>query len=191
MTIFNDKTEFFEYGVELIMPSPYQVYENCKVCLEPIATSTIDHASESRMHAAVRIKSCKHIHGTECLGAWLDIGNSCPTCKRTLIMHATERPLTQEDVDDVSQVLRYVCDEETLGRALARYMYIDEAAAIKRRQKQESGIAMERVKQEENENKEREETMLNEEDFMDDEEEGMFDEDEGYDEDVGIVSDEE
>ncbi|KAF2449547.1 hypothetical protein P171DRAFT_344095, partial [Karstenula rhodostoma CBS 690.94] len=183
MTVYNTEAEFGMHGVTHLQPSAYHVSRNCEICLEPLAlvkssanTNGGDN-NHTRLHAAVRINSCGHIHGTTCLVAWLKIGNTCPTCGRMLYLPAMEQPLTQQDVDALMRDLRGTYSEERIARSLARYMHISDASAAKLKQVLVTKVAMEEAKEKEKEEKERQESMLNDDDFLDSDAEWVEDED--------------
>ncbi|KAJ4295245.1 hypothetical protein N0V90_007256 [Kalmusia sp. IMI 367209] len=176
MTIFNSKQEFFAHGLDQVQPRQHHISQDCAICLEPldlvqtasgIMSISGNEKPTSRFHSAVRIKSCQHIHGTECLLAFLDVGNTCPSCSRMLFIPPSEQPITQEDIDTVLRNLGHVHGENVLMRMIARYMQRAETAGLKSRQQAETMIAMARIKDEEKAKKDRENLMLGYDDFLD------------------------
>jgi hypothetical protein len=207
MAVFKTEAEFHLHGVEHLQPSAHRISQDCGICSEPLAlVKSLDNTDgdkqHPRLHSTVRVKSCRHIHGTECLTAWLKTGNTCPTCGHMLYLPAGEQPLTQQDVDAMMRDLSGIYPEDMIARSLARYMYISDAATVKIKQIMYSKIAMDDAKQKEKEEKERMQFMLNDDDFLDsdiewkeedvdevtDYEDGEEDGVEGGD--VGITSDE-
>lgn len=208
MTVYNTEAEFGMHGVEYLQPSAYHVSWDCEICLDPLdlveTSAKTNH--HTRLHAAVRIKSCGHIQGTECLAAWLKIGNTCPTCGRMLYLPAVEQPLTQQDVDAMMRELRVGYSEGQIARSLARYMHVSDAAAERLKQVMATKVAMEEVKEKEKEEKDRQEHMLKDEDLLDSDAElqveededddayflnGGEDEDDADEDDFGVVGDDE
>ncbi|KAJ4360563.1 uncharacterized protein N0V89_001128 [Didymosphaeria variabile] len=208
MTVFNTETEFQLHGVDHLEPSAYHISQDCDICREPLALVKATCPNDKRLHPAVRIKSCHHVHGTECLNAWLKIGNTCPTCGHMLYLRAMEQPLTQHDVDTMMRELSGMCDEDSIAQSLARYMHISDAAAVKLEQIMHTKVATEETKRKEKEEQDRKDFMLGDDEFLDsdmegedaegggeeigDYEDGMEDEDDDDDEeDSSIVSNEE
>ncbi|KAL5375068.1 hypothetical protein DPSP01_011483 [Paraphaeosphaeria sporulosa] len=159
MAVFNTEAEFATHGLDHLHPSAYQVSRDCEICLEPLdlvkpsANTNGGYKNHSRLHAAVRLKSCGHIHGTEYLTAWLKFGNPCPTpgCGRMLFLPAPEQPLAQEDVDALMRELRGTYSEDQIARSLARYMHVSDAAAANAKQVLATKVAMDEAKQKEEE----------------------------------------
>jgi hypothetical protein len=94
MVVFADKAAFTALGLEAITPSATHLSQDCYICTHPLDVTptstptsfTLAHATTHlrRPHAAVRIISCSHMHGAQCLDAWLEVSNTCPICKRLL-----------------------------------------------------------------------------------------------------------
>lgn len=99
MSIFASKAAFVELGLETIRPSSAHMYRDCYICKDPLDIN-IHAAATEKHHAAVRIGVCGHMHGQECLSSWLDIGNSCPTCKQ-LLFENSGRGVSQSDINGV------------------------------------------------------------------------------------------
>jgi hypothetical protein len=105
MVLYNNKAELFAAGVETNITSGSHAAQDCTICLKPLLVSSstatpngspngANNTSASRLpnsndaagyHAAVQILACGHLHGLECLSAWLDVGYTCPTCNRALL----------------------------------------------------------------------------------------------------------
>ncbi|KAJ4989693.1 hypothetical protein SVAN01_04723 [Stagonosporopsis vannaccii] len=120
MTIFASKAVFMQLGVEQVMPSTAHMYQDCYICKDPLNVNVHTITTEAH-HQAVRVSVCGHMYGQECLSAWLDVGNSCPTCKR-MLFEATGRSISQADIDKVLRVLRRYCSEARAMSAIARLM---------------------------------------------------------------------
>ncbi|KAF9741516.1 hypothetical protein PMIN06_007300 [Paraphaeosphaeria minitans] len=186
MTVYNTGAEFGMHGIDHIRPSVYHISRDCDICLEPLdlvqpsANTKAGDKNHNRHHPAVRIKSCGHIHGLDCLKAWLQIGTTCPSagCGRMLCLPAVEQPLTQKDVDALMCRLRRSYSEDQIARSLARYMHASDVAAAKAEQVLATKIVMDEAKQKEKERKERQECMLKDEDFLDGDTELTEEEDE-------------
>jgi hypothetical protein len=172
--IYDNKEAFLALGVESITPSSYAASKDCDICVKPLAMfptarSAANDATtveESPFHPALRILSCRHIHGTECLTAWLDFGNTCLTCSRILFTAPSEQPITQAEVDWVVNQLGPQLGEDAVFRWVARHMEKNLDEGTKKRQLLESKIALDKVKEEEKERKDREEFSLGENDFL-------------------------
>ncbi|KAL1598975.1 hypothetical protein SLS60_008120 [Paraconiothyrium brasiliense] len=202
MTIFNTEPEFQLHGVDHLEPSAYCISQDCDICQQPLALVKTVSSNDNHLHPAVRIKSCRHIHGSECLSAWLKIGNTCPTCGHMLFLPAMEQPLTQHDVDMMVHDLGGIFSEEAIAQSLARYIHVSDAAAAKIKQIMSTKVAMEEMKQKEKEEQDRKEFMLGDDDFLDsdvewdedaeeDGEDGGEEGDDDDEEDFGAMSHEE
>lgn len=118
MSIFASKSAFVALGLEVVAPSNAHMYQDCFICKDPLDINIHTPATKTH-HSAVRIGVCGHMHGRECLMAWLDAGNSCPTCKRVLFENSG-REISQSDIRNVVHSLRYVVGEKRVMKAIAR-----------------------------------------------------------------------
>lgn len=118
MSLFASKSAFSQLGLEVIVPSAAHMYHDCYICNDPLNVNIHTNATEKH-HATVRIGVCGHMHGKECLSAWLDTGNSCPTCKRQLF-EASGRGITQSDINNVVHSMRRSFHEKDITAAIAR-----------------------------------------------------------------------
>jgi hypothetical protein len=107
MTVFAGKIAFLDLGLGRVSLSAAHVSQDCSICLKPLAVHH-NHASPRSVlrgyHDAVRVSACGHMHGEACLKAWLDVGNSCPTCNRVLFERGND-PITQREVNELMYVL--------------------------------------------------------------------------------------
>jgi hypothetical protein len=130
MTVFACKDAFMGLGLEQVKPSASLLHQDCSICTRPLAVHH-NHASPQATirgyHTAVRIIACGHCHGQECLDAWLNVGNSCPTCSR-ILFELTGDPITQQDVNDLVT---------KLGREFGEGRVIAAVAGLIERQKAE------------------------------------------------------
>jgi hypothetical protein len=180
MTVFFNKNSFTSLGLEPIVPLPSHISQGCTICLQPLAVY-YDHASPQKVekghHSAFRIASCGHIHGKTCLSAWLDVGNSCPTCKRVLFEPNNE-PLTQRDIDSVMRHLAPVYGPGRMMAALTAHVDKQEAENAARHRLHEQDVARQRNNARAND------FTLDGDDFLDsDQEDGEFDWEDGEYED--------
>jgi hypothetical protein len=107
MTVFANKDAFLSLGVEQITSSASHTSQDCFICTKPLAVHANHNSPQSVLrgyHTAVRITVCGHTHGEDCLNAWLDIGNSCPTCNR-ILFEIDGDPITQADLNDMVYML--------------------------------------------------------------------------------------
>ena len=118
MTIFASKAAFMQLGLEQVTPSSAHMYQDCYICKDPLDVNIHKTASDAH-HSAVRISVCGHMHGQECLAAWLDAGNSCPTCKR-ILFEASGLSFTQADISSVVHVLRRLVGEARVMSSIVR-----------------------------------------------------------------------
>ncbi|KAH9864057.1 hypothetical protein J1614_009990 [Plenodomus biglobosus] len=198
MAIFPSKSEFLGVGTQPITPSIVHASHDCFICKNPLAVHPHTTTSAAASHPALRITSCGHILGVECLSAWLDTSNTCPTCSRTLF-EVSAHHITQEDVNAVIRSLGHMYSESRIMSVLAQRMdrkYLEEALT---RQKNEES----RRKEVEEEGARSNQYTMSEQDWLDSDEEldvgdddddddSDFDADEdfeadGDDEDKGIV----
>lgn len=121
MSIFASKAAFVELGLETVHPPGTHMYQDCHICKDPLDINIYTTATDKH-HQAVRIGVCGHMHGQECLAAWLDVGNSCPTCKQPLFENSG-RGVSQSDINHVVNAIkrRYgVVGEKLATAAIAR-----------------------------------------------------------------------
>lgn len=118
MTIFANKAAFMQLGLEQVNPSAGLIFQDCYICKDPLDVHIHTGAYDTH-HPAVRIFTCGHLHGKECLSAWLDTSNSCPTCKRTLFT-ASGRPPSQSDITSIVRTLGRVAGKARVLSALTR-----------------------------------------------------------------------
>ncbi|KAJ4371568.1 hypothetical protein N0V83_004787 [Neocucurbitaria cava] len=144
MTVFASKTAFTTLGLAAIPPSHAHASQDCAICLQPLHLSPFqtDHylpagsnshshwvQQQTAHHPAVRILRCNHLLGTECLYAWLSVGNTCPVCK-TLLFEAPreeqqqrqQQTITQRDVDEILRELGPVYGMDRVLRVLVGYL---------------------------------------------------------------------
>src|SRR5262245_43785617 len=98
MVLYKNKEAFFRYGMDTVVPSQYSISHDCIICNDPLLMVPRKHDNQhapSSFHAAVRIKSCRHVHGRECLSAWLEAGHTCPTCSQILFTPLSEQFFVQ------------------------------------------------------------------------------------------------
>jgi hypothetical protein len=115
------------------------MYQDCYVCKDPLNINIYTKATY-KLHEVVRIGVCGHMHGHECLSAWLDVSNSCPTCKQ-LMFENSGRGVSQSNISHVVNTMkrRYdVVSEKLAIAAIARIAGKQEAKKIK----EDGGIAL-------------------------------------------------
>lgn len=98
------------------------------------------------------------MHGQECLAAWLDTGNSCPTCKR-ILFEASGRSISHFDIEKLLHVLKRQFGKARAASAIARLMEKQERERVQLRRSQEDDLEK---------TKAREQSRLN--DLMEDDE---------------------
>lgn len=109
MAVFASKLAFEQLGLDYITPSLNLSPQTCHICTDPLDVTLHPHSHEGATpsnahHAAVRIGVCGHLHGAECLAAWLESSNACPTCRRVLF-EPCGSAVRQVDVSGVVNVL--------------------------------------------------------------------------------------
>jgi|SRR5690242_429654 len=174
MTVFATKAIFMQLGVEQVAPSTAHMYQDCYICKDPLNVN-IHTAATDAHHQAVRISVCGHMHGQECLAAWLDTGNSCPTCKR-MLFGATGRSISNFDIEKLLQVLRHRFGEARAISAIARLMKKQERERAQLRRTQVDDLEKTKVKEQSRLN-----DLIEDDEWMDS----------GDDEDSNMESDEE
>jgi hypothetical protein len=187
MTVFGSKEAFLELGLQQVKPSGEHTLMDCSICTKPLDLLT-DHGSlqypDSGYHTAGRIVACGHMHGEECLAAWLDMGHTCPTCNRILFEPKSDC-ITQEDVNNVANLLGPVYGERrvwiSIDRVVSKEEYHD---------KLHHYLLQEIAKQRTEDVNMRDEFNLTEEDFLDSDG-GFMDSDEEPDSDKDIEDGEE
>jgi hypothetical protein len=180
MTIFASKDVLTKLGLDRIQPSYAHVSQDCTICTEPLdvqLTSTKD--VHSKLHPAVRITACGHMIGEECLSAWLDIGNTCPTCNR-LLFESTGDPITQQNVNNILRILGPEYGEGAVMAVVARSIKRQEQEQKRLRLIHEAEVAKIKAKETQAWN---DGFTLSDEDLLDSDEEFDFDEEEGEEKD--------
>jgi hypothetical protein len=187
MTVFASKIAFLDLGLEHVSLSAAHVLQDCSICLQPLAVHH-NHASPQSVlrgyHDAVRVSACSHMHGKACLKAWLDVGNSCPTCNRVLFERGND-PITQREVNELMYVLGPEYGEARVMAAIVGMAQKKEKEQAALRRYHEQEVARQKMK---DENVRDEEFSLDDDDFPDSEDEMNFEDsgDEEY-----VVDDEE
>lgn len=181
MSMFASKAAFVELGLETIKPSGAHMYQDCYICKDPLDVNLYTTATDKH-HEAVRIGVCGHMHGQECLSAWLDVGNSCPTCKQ-LLFENSSRGVSQSDISHVVKTMKRrfgVYGEKLAKAAIARIVGKQEAEQV-----QQQRIREEEVKKlKDREAQAQHGNSLDDEDWMNDSDaKEDFGEDFGEDED--------
>lgn len=134
------------------------MYQDCFICKDPLHVD-IYRSTTEKHHLAVRIDVCGHMHGHECLMAWLDTGNSCPTCKR-LLFENSGRGVSQSDIGNVVHSLRHMFGEKRVVSAIARLVGKQDVAQAQLR----------RTHEEERKKMKAKEAQAHREDIIDDDE---------------------
>ncbi|KAI4684548.1 uncharacterized protein J4E84_006538 [Alternaria hordeiaustralica] len=175
MTMFNS------LGLEQVQQSHAHASQDCTICRHPLALHpTKSKPAESKLHRAVRIAACGHIVGQQCLDAWLEVGNTCPTCKR-LLFEPTGGPITQQDINNILRTLGPQYGEDAIMAVVARRVARQEYEHARMRQAHE--IELERMKAEETEARNDAFTLSND-DLLDSDEDMDFEEDEEDDDEA-------
>ncbi|KAF1363295.1 hypothetical protein EJ07DRAFT_88490, partial [Lizonia empirigonia] len=120
MTIYASKIAFIVLGLEQVAPSNAHMYQDCYICKDPLDVNIHTKASAAH-HSAVRIRGCGHMHGQDCLNAWLDAGNSCPTCKH-ILFDPCGHTVSEADITSVMRNLRHQFSQGLIISAIARFM---------------------------------------------------------------------
>lgn len=141
MSIFASKAAFVELGLETIRPSSAHMYRDCYICKDPLDINIHATATEKH-HAAVLIGVCGHMHGQECLSSWLDISNSCPTCKQ-LLFEKSGREVSQSDINHVVNTMKRrfgLYGEKVAMAAIARTVGEQEAEQAQQQRLREEEV---------------------------------------------------
>jgi hypothetical protein len=178
MTVFANKDAFLSLGVEQITSSASHDSQDCFICTKPLAVHANHNSPQSVLrgyHTAVRITVCGHTHGEDCLNAWLDIGNSCPTCNR-ILFEIDGDPITQADLNDMVYMLGPELGEARVMIAVVavREKREREQAALRRFHEQE--IAKQKM---EDTGLQDQEFALGDDDLLDSDDEMDFGEEDG------------
>lgn len=120
MTIYASKIAFIVLGLEQVAPSNAHMYQDCYICKDPLDININTKASAAH-HSAVRIRDCGHMHGQDCLNAWLDAGNCCPTCKHFLV-DPSGHSVSEVDITSVMHKLRHQFSQGLIVAAIARFI---------------------------------------------------------------------
>lgn len=188
MPVFSCKEDFLSLGMTDVKPSPSRIAQDCPICIQPLAVHEKDGSPKSRLrgyHDTIRITACGHTHGKDCLKAWLDVGNTCPTCKR-ILFEFTGDPITQRDIHDLTYGLGPMYGEARVNVALVNMMQKQEREHAALRLVHEQEIARQKMRDAKGF---AEEFLLSDGDLMDSEDEMDFGVDD--DDDDGDYMDEE
>ena len=148
MTVFACKDTFLGLGIEEVQPSASYVAQDCSICTKPLALHHNDGSPKARLrgyHDTVRIIACGHMHGKDCLGAWLDVGNACPTCNR-ILFELTGDPITQRDINSLVYALGPEYGEDRVNVALVNMMQKQEREHAALRRVHEQEVARQKMK---------------------------------------------
>ncbi|KAH7396643.1 hypothetical protein DE146DRAFT_43395 [Phaeosphaeria sp. MPI-PUGE-AT-0046c] len=176
MTVFATKDAFFGLGLEKVEPSSAHISQDCSVCTKPLAVHHKDSSPQLALrglHKAVRITACGHMHGSDCLLAWLSTGNSCPTCRR-ILFEANNDTITQDDANEVVHVLGPHFGEARVMVAIAKMMQNEEKEHVDARRYHDQEVAKQRM---EDSKADDGEFTLGADDFYDSGDEMNYDED--------------
>jgi hypothetical protein len=170
MTVFASNDAFLDLGLERVILSNAHVSQDCSICLKPLAVHHNHASPQARLrgyHSAVRICTCGHVHGEACLSAWLNVGNSCPTCNRVLFDLGGD-PITQQDVNELAYMLGLEYGEARVMTAIAGMVQKQEKNQAMLRRYHEQEVAKQKMK---DVNAHDDEFTLGGEDFLDSDEE--------------------
>jgi hypothetical protein len=179
MTIFACKDAFLDLGLEGVTLSTAHVSQDCTICRKPLAVHDNHASPQSKLrgyHDAVRIGTCGHMHGEICLKAWLDVGNSCPTCNRILFELGGD-PITQQDINKLVYTLGPLYGERRVMAAVVGMVEKQEKEQAMLRRFHEQEVAKQKMKDAQAPGDD--EFMLGDEDFLDSDDEMDFDEEDG------------
>ncbi|KAF9700118.1 hypothetical protein EKO04_001313 [Ascochyta lentis] len=186
MTIFASKAALMALGLEAVTPSNAHMYQDCCICKDPLHINIHTAVSPSDAHhPAVRIIACGHMHGKECLEAWLDAGNSCPTCKR-MLFDKSGHAVNQADINSVMHSLGRLVGEASIISSFARLVGKQELERAQLRHTHEEELQKARI----NEARSRQDDLIDDDDWLESGGEEDFDMDE-EDGDGDFVLDEE
>jgi hypothetical protein len=185
MTVFASKDAFLELGIETIQRSTSHASQDCIICANPLATHHMDASTKSKLrgyHDAVRIIECGHAHGSNCLAAWLDVGNACPKCNH-ILFELTGDPITQGDINTIVHMLGPLYGEARVNVALVGMMQKQEEEQKALRRVHEQEVARQKMEDRKGFD---ERFALKDDDFLDsDDEEMEFEEQDDMEEDEG------
>lgn len=133
MTIYASKAAFVTLGLEPVTPSNAHTYQDCYICREPLHVNI--QTPSTAHHSAVRISSCGHMHGQACLKAWLDTGNSCPTCAHKLF-DSSGHSYSQASINSVVDSMSKYVPRPLIVAAIARLLGKQESAQAQLRRAQ-------------------------------------------------------
>ncbi|KAL5118856.1 hypothetical protein ACEQ8H_003178 [Pleosporales sp. CAS-2024a] len=148
MTVFASKDAFLGLGIEKVNPSASLTTQDCTICNKPLAVNHNHFSPQSELrgyHTAARVAACGHMHGKDCIEAWLDVGNCCPTCNRPLF-EMTGDPITQRDVNSVIHTLGPMYGEGRVTVAVVAAMQKQEREQAALRRYHEQEVAMQKKK---------------------------------------------
>jgi hypothetical protein len=79
----SSKAVLVEHGLQPLPPPDSE----CSICHEELqAPSSSFNLSKDMAgtHVAIKVVSCGHVYGAQCLNTWLKTANTCPMCRRVL-----------------------------------------------------------------------------------------------------------
>ncbi|EAT85969.1 hypothetical protein HBH56_024090 [Parastagonospora nodorum] len=180
MTVYASKAAFQSLGLETIKLSSTNLTQDCSICQQPLAmhpNHTSPRSLQRGYHPTVHINACGHTHGALCLSAWLDVGNSCPTCARILFKTISDA-IAQQDINDIVHTLGPEYGEARVMVSVVGVMQTREREREALRRIHE--FEVDAQKRRDREARDRE-FALGDEDFLDSEEEDFGDGEDGED----------
>lgn len=121
------KKKFLATGLfDLVAIDPSSSTTNCPICLEPIATT----------RRSIITASCQHAFHEHCLKHWLEMHNTCPTCRRELY-RLSRRELEGVERGRIESVESGPPFRGHALNALTRWVVEDEITNIQRRREEE------------------------------------------------------
>jgi hypothetical protein len=195
MTVFANKDAFLSLGLEQVRASASHASQDCSICTKPLAVHDNHNSPQCQLrgyHFAVRINSCGHTHGEDCLNAWLDVGNSCPTCNR-IVFELDGDPITQADANNIVYTLGPEVGEARVMIAVVAAKEKRDKEHVELRQYYEQEIARQKM---EDTKVQDQEFTLGGDDFLDSDDDMDFGEEDGdedyeLDREHGLVVDSE
>ncbi|PVH99022.1 hypothetical protein DM02DRAFT_680476 [Periconia macrospinosa] len=165
--------EFLESGLQRIQPGENNNPQDCPVCGCPLLmriSQLVGSGRDPRLHAAVRIKTCGHIHGLACLDEYLSTHHRCPTCNNELFPPWNKQDSSDEKMQE---------DGEEEEKEEEQVRFLDEVFSD-----DEDDEDWELSSEEEDDDEEYEEYEEDEDEDMEEYEEEEVDEDEEMDVDM-------